>query len=591
MRLAWVWVALVAAGCTFDPHVSGDGPGAPVDAAHADAAHADAVQLVDAMHLDAGQLVDAMHVDATADAVPPDAVPPDAVPPDAAPVLPLLWTDGGDLGLVEVSFAGTGFVRFDNNSGADVVLDNTYVTGTDYTVLGSTCTGTIPDQGWCRVDVQIIPTALGPRPGQVVVAGPAGAAHADLTAEGGGRIYIVFAGAGSGGVGGPGFMCTGSCAAVMSSAGPLYAGAMSMSTFVGWSDPGCGSSPTCYVTPTIAPQTITATFAIDPNARKLTVTRTGAGKGAVTVEIHGDVREPCTSSSCQYLFMPGDSIHLQAFAASVFDGWSGPCTGSDFTCSLTGMVNTTATAAFGTDPHEQVTFLEPTISPSTPAQEVGADGTTYVTDGYWLTAYDPGGAELWSIPVTSAAIEIHGLCLGTFPDGAGGSWELTLGPSGEAVQASHYDADGNLLGFFGNVSSYDTMCLQEPSTGIPLIASTGHSRWRIIRPGTTFLDEDIGDFASDIAHAIFLDSTGAIIAARPRFDSQAGGIARVRYSSAGTLLEDVRHSPISEAYGLRPQGISAGPDGIVVYSGELSIGPTDWPATHYRWIQVLDYVP
>src|SRR4051812_42610242 len=97
MRFGWVWLTLVSAvaGCVNGAPTT-DGPVGPIDAT-ADAAHADA-QHTDGSHADASQ--------------------PDAVPPDASPPLPLIPT-GANLGLVEAGVAGTGSVRFDNNSGAD----------------------------------------------------------------------------------------------------------------------------------------------------------------------------------------------------------------------------------------------------------------------------------------------------------------------------------------------------------------------------------------------------------------------------------------------------------------------------------------
>jgi len=245
---------------------------------------------------------------------------------------------------------------------------------------------------------------------------------------------------------------------------------------------------------------------------------------------------------------------------------------------------------FTADPHERVTILQPTISAAMPAQEVDADGITYTTDGEWLTANTPGGAELWTRPVISSWLGTYGASEGTVSDNAGGTWTLALRPSSETLDASHFDAGGNLIEFFPSVGSYDTIWIADPSTGTPVISSTGYSTWTIRRPGSIILNEDIGDFAADIEHAVWLDSTNAILAARRKFDLGAGGITRARFDSGGTLLERVTHEPIGD-YGIKPEGIGTAPDGIVVYSGELWIGPNDYPATKYRWIQVLDYLP
>src|SRR5690349_6055632 len=155
MLRAWVSLTLATAAgacvkgapATDGPLGSIDGPLGSIDGAY-DGPHADAHQLPDAAGL-------------------PDAHF-DAVPADASPPLLLIPT-GADLGLVEAGVAGTGSVRFDNDSGADVIITTAWVTGTDYTLIGSTCAGTIPDQGYCTVDVRVIPTAIGARLGQVFV--------------------------------------------------------------------------------------------------------------------------------------------------------------------------------------------------------------------------------------------------------------------------------------------------------------------------------------------------------------------------------------------------------------------------------------
>src|SRR5262245_38340475 len=105
MRRACLWLAVVAVGCGPDEQLG---------------------------------------IDASTDAAANDAMPPcaanDAMSPDATGVLLPLIATGADLGVVEAGVTATGFVRFDNNSGADVVITTASVTGADYTIVGSSCT-------------------------------------------------------------------------------------------------------------------------------------------------------------------------------------------------------------------------------------------------------------------------------------------------------------------------------------------------------------------------------------------------------------------------------------------------------------------
>ncbi len=103
--------------------------------------------------------------------------------------------------------------------------------------------------------------------------------------------------------------------------------------FVGWSATGCGSNPTCTVpiTPNANLQ-VTATFASFP---VLSVTLAGNGTGTVT----SPPPPPQIScpGTCSAGFASGSQVTLTETPAanSTFTGWSGACSGTNSTCTVT----------------------------------------------------------------------------------------------------------------------------------------------------------------------------------------------------------------------------------------------------------------
>ena len=103
----------------------------------------------------------------------------------------------------------------------------------------------------------------------------------------------------------------------------------------------CGGTVNFCQLLTSASHQVTADFAADPT---LTVTLSGSGHGSVASS-DGVLSCPGT---CLDPVTPGTSITLTATAAanSVFSGWSGACSGSLPTCTLTTNVSIAAAAAF-----------------------------------------------------------------------------------------------------------------------------------------------------------------------------------------------------------------------------------------------------
>jgi RHS repeat-associated protein/uncharacterized repeat protein (TIGR02543 family) len=102
------------------------------------------------------------------------------------------------------------------------------------------------------------------------------------------------------------------------------------SVFNGWSGACAGTDTTCTVTMDQA-QNVTASFA--PMQMSLTTAKTGSGTGTLTSAQAGI---EC-GASCSGLYDWGTAVTLTAVpsADSVFNGWTGGCTGTATTCTVT----------------------------------------------------------------------------------------------------------------------------------------------------------------------------------------------------------------------------------------------------------------
>lgn len=144
-----------------------------------------------------------------------------------------------------------------------------------------------------------------------------------------------------------GISCGNACSATFtnSSTVTLTAAAASDSTFAGWSG-ACSGTGSCVVSMQ-ASRSVTATFT--QTNRLLTVSRTGTGQGSVTSNPTGiSCSTGCPSQSVS--FLQGASISLTASPASgsQFTGWSGACTGTSPTCTVTLNSSQSVSAQFST---------------------------------------------------------------------------------------------------------------------------------------------------------------------------------------------------------------------------------------------------
>jgi hypothetical protein len=151
------------------------------------------------------------------------------------------------------------------------------------------------------------------------------------------------------------------------------------SNFTGWSGGGCMGTGTCVVTLTAATN-VTATFTL--KTFTLTVTKSGSGTGTVTA---GGTPPPINcGSTCSAVFNYGTVVSLSASptAPSVFNGWSGSCTGTG-SCQVTMTTNRTVTASF---------LTQYTVNVTLTGDGIGG-GWTYVVSTPSGISCRPGGGS------------------------------------------------------------------------------------------------------------------------------------------------------------------------------------------------------
>ena len=126
------------------------------------------------------------------------------------------------------------------------------------------------------------------------------------------------------------------------------------SSFNGWSGACTGTASTCTVAMTAA-RSVTANFALAPHTLTLTASRgSTSASGSVSSNPAGlncatPTAAGVASSNCSANFSSGTSVTLTALPASgsAFTGWSGACTGTGRTCTLTLSASRNVTANFG----------------------------------------------------------------------------------------------------------------------------------------------------------------------------------------------------------------------------------------------------
>ena len=115
------------------------------------------------------------------------------------------------------------------------------------------------------------------------------------------------------------------------------------SSFTGWTGSCSGSNSTCTLTLNASEQ-VTASFSTIQNAAVLTMSLAGTGTGTIASSPSGINCAPTCSAS----FASGTQVTLTETAAanSSFTGWTGGCSGSNSTCTLTLTASQQVTATF-----------------------------------------------------------------------------------------------------------------------------------------------------------------------------------------------------------------------------------------------------
>lgn len=142
-----------------------------------------------------------------------------------------------------------------------------------------------------------------------------------------------------------GIDCGASCSAsyAVGTSITLTAQAAGGSTFAGWSGGGCSGTGNCTLTLNAA-TTVTATFNTTPSNYTLTVTTSGTGSGSVDSSPSGIA----CGATCSASFAAATQVTLTAttMQGSTFGGWSGACSGSVATCTVSMNAATSVNALF-----------------------------------------------------------------------------------------------------------------------------------------------------------------------------------------------------------------------------------------------------
>jgi uncharacterized repeat protein (TIGR02543 family) len=149
------------------------------------------------------------------------------------------------------------------------------------------------------------------------------------------------------------------------------------STFTGWSGDCTGTSATTTVTMDAA-KSCAATF-VQASGDSLKVTKTGNGRGTTKAKIKGEkdwtilCKSDCQQAS--YDYAPDSEVILKASPEKgfTFNGWTGDCTGTDKSITVTIATPKTCTAQF--EPEATSNLL-------TVNQDGTGNGTITTTDGY-----------------------------------------------------------------------------------------------------------------------------------------------------------------------------------------------------------------
>ena len=237
-------------------------------------------------------------------------------------------------------------------------------------------------------------------------------------------LTVTRAGIGSGTVTSApsGISCGGTCQATYNGGTTvtLTATAAAGSTFTGWSGGGCSGTGTCTVTVN-ASTMISATFA---STVTLTVATRGSAGGTVTSNPAGI----SCASSCSANFTAGTMVTLTATPGTQarFKSWSGACSGTATTCTLTMSDNLSVTARFS------LIFTDATPGDVLPAgTAIKARHFTELLDA--INTVQPGTNLSWPSPAPAVGGTVRAIHMNTLRQ----ALSLTTVAAGSVIAAQH----------------------------------------------------------------------------------------------------------------------------------------------------------
>ncbi|HWO20484.1 MAG TPA: choice-of-anchor D domain-containing protein [Kofleriaceae bacterium] len=303
-------------------------------------------------------------------------------------------------GRLEAGHLAQATIELRNEGAAAIPLDAIAVTGAGFSRGLSTCGAALPPGESCDLAIRLVPQALGPLAGSVVVTSGGEGFVAPLAGTGARKVTIAVAGAGAGTVTSApsGIDCGQACEALFDTdAITLTAAPGASSALVGWSIPACGGSPTCAVPAQLEPLAITVSFAL-AGAGALDLVFAGGGSGEVQIEALGSGEPPVICfASCTVPLEPGSQYELTPATPSSFGGIAGACASATGACTFTAPLGASAaTVTFAKDPKERWTRLPGTA----PVRALAYDGSgNLIVAAAGLAKLSPAGATIWSLPL------------------------------------------------------------------------------------------------------------------------------------------------------------------------------------------------
>jgi hypothetical protein len=415
-------MAVLAAACASPPSQSD----APVDTSmHADAPPTDARvdggfdaspdARIDAMTGTPDAMADAMP-DASADAMPdgmPDAVPDasaDAMPDARADAMldaaPDAGVTGGiafskasyDLGVVpsllEKSLPPPAIVLRNDSSSTQSI---TFQTTGPIKISPLSCESIAPMSS-CTLLLSVRPSSTGPFTASIHASSAAGSADTQIVGSAESLVVGELDGTGSGTISAQpaGDACNGQCYQPGTSVTFTVTPATG-SHIAAWTEPSCGTSPTCTVVAIDDPTYVRATVQLDRVSFSVEIL--GNGYGEVVID---DLSETFVCSASCTVSVPYGDLWVYASTPATISGWSAPCQTASDACGVPAGTSSVS-VTFTTDPDEQDLFFDGDVY----SVDYDDAGELVVGTSTGVTKLSAALAPLWTVAIPGEARVDH----------------------------------------------------------------------------------------------------------------------------------------------------------------------------------------